>query len=365
MADRRAGRGLGEEPIIPPELVEEAVRAEALADGAELAITAHADAVALRRILADIATAQPGAIEAVKTVAEGRISLGCLESYRTQLVLAGEALVDILDRYPERGTGWPDGSPTPRPQFYRVHTRVEGRREGFRHSLEVGGWVNGIRRRIDGEEEFIRECSDWPSMSPTASPRVYKDALIAGLREAKALAERFGRRPHPLDLVNLGPREQLSAAQMHEMETIRSSSKNWFDGDLVANDLLNRAHLWRVGAIVGHHDTVFLLPRHGQERLLDYLAHTWQADECRWTTPGVDDPIWAGLFSARRLLTCGSGPARYGRGRAPPDRGADPLLADCSRDCESARSDCARGYASIPDARTHAVRRVPRRRGGG
>lgn len=135
---------------------------------------------------------------------------------------------------------------------------------------------------------------------------------MSALRDAMALTDRFGPRPHPLDRINPCRRELLSEAQLEELATIRASSKNWLDSDLVADDTLNRVHLWRAAVIVDRHGAALILPRDGQERLLEYLAHTWQADECRWMPLAGNDAAWDELARVNPAV--------------PPIRGTRQLL---------------------------------------
>jgi hypothetical protein len=130
--------GGSEAPLIPRELIEAAISAEALADGAAVARNARLEPAALRQLLADIGAGRPGALEMVVTVARGPIPEECLETYRSQLVLAGYTIADILERYPARPGNRLDGRPVEPTQLIRPWLDAEGRRDGFRHALAVG-----------------------------------------------------------------------------------------------------------------------------------------------------------------------------------------------------------------------------------
>src|SRR5437879_2818534 len=101
-AGNKIANGRDERSIIPPELVEAAVQAEAQADAATLARSVRLGPGALRHLLADFAAGQAEAIETVKAVAEGAIPEQRREIYYSTLASAGEAVAAILERYPDR-----------------------------------------------------------------------------------------------------------------------------------------------------------------------------------------------------------------------------------------------------------------------
>ena len=71
----------------------------------------------------------------------------------------------------------------------------EGRSDAFAFAVKCHADVSRIQAEIESEETSIRETLASPSfgssnpMTPGASPRIYRDAYLAGLREALALIQ--------------------------------------------------------------------------------------------------------------------------------------------------------------------------------
>lgn len=89
----------------------------------------------------------------------------------------------------------------------------------------------------------------------------------------------------------------MNRIQQLNMDLIRESSFNSFDGQQVAAALCDHQDLWR-GVVLdrmdsliklrdiadGHWnvDTLFILPKYGKEDALEALARDWDADEVDW-----------------------------------------------------------------------------------
>lgn len=89
----------------------------------------------------------------------------------------------------------------------------------------------------------------------------------------------------------------MNRIQQLNMDLIRESSFNSFDGEQVASALTDHPELWR-GVVLdrmdsliklrdiadGHWnvDTLFILPKVGKEDELKAMADTWDADEVDW-----------------------------------------------------------------------------------
>lgn len=71
----------------------------------------------------------------------------------------------------------------------------EGRSDAFTLAVKCHADVSCIQAEIESEEASIQEALTSTSfgnhnpMSPGASPRIYRDAYVAGLREALALIQ--------------------------------------------------------------------------------------------------------------------------------------------------------------------------------
>src|SRR5205085_2146464 len=141
-------------PLIPSALAEAAVRAEADADALHLASTLRFDPGALRWRFQEIET---GGIDALEGVAELTVPPQYAPTYRAALLDRGREMATLLERYPSRYFRGPLVPPEPPREYWRLVFPTGGRREGFRHALAVGAWPRGIRRRIEAEEQFIRE----------------------------------------------------------------------------------------------------------------------------------------------------------------------------------------------------------------
>jgi len=67
--------------------------------------------------------------------------------------------------------------------IFRILSAAGGRHEGFQFVMQHQGDVNQIEAEIQEREELIAELQPGP-MSPGATPRIYRDAYLAALREA-------------------------------------------------------------------------------------------------------------------------------------------------------------------------------------
>lgn len=73
---------------------------------------------------------------------------------------------------------------------------AEGRLNAFQFAIACQGDLDCILDEIRAREEVVAKlAADYPKgpMAPGASPRIYRDAYLAGLREACDLIRRVGR----------------------------------------------------------------------------------------------------------------------------------------------------------------------------
>ena len=265
--------------LVPGAVLKEAIRAEAACDALRLAFSVHLDPGALRRRLDDIEAGVAGALDGVPDRPVAGAHSG---AYHRAILSAGRQVADMVEQATPRSKRGKDRV-RPSSRLQNASLLAQGRRRAFRYVASVGGWPSSIRRRIAIEERHIqRWLQTQPDglMKPGAGPRIVKDAFIAGLREALGLLEQHAPGPHPLDMGRRAAAMDLSREQRRHLAVIRESSKNWFDGDVVADDLLGHAELWEAAAIGGY--TVYLFPHAGREHLLEALANGWYADDCGW-----------------------------------------------------------------------------------
>jgi hypothetical protein len=92
--------------------------------------------------------------------------------------------------------------------------------------------------------------------------------------------------------------KKINKIQELNLELIAAATFNNFDGDKVAEDLLNNKDLWKSCIMTRENnslitlrdlednewntDTLFILAEPGEENNLKFLADNWQADEISW-----------------------------------------------------------------------------------